>query len=93
MPISPIVPAGLAAGASSVQSAGEAFAEAFASLIDRAASLERAAESQASSLARGGGDVAQALLALQEASLGIEAMAAVRDRVVSAYQALINMPV
>lgn len=93
MPISPIAAPGRADQAVGTQRAAEAFAEAFASLVDRAVSLERAAESQVSSLARGSGDVAQALVALQEASLGVEVMAAVRDRVVSAYQALITMPV
>lgn len=93
MPVVPIGPVGAAAEASSPQQVGQAVAGLFEALVQRAAALERAAESEVARLARGEGDVGQAMLTLQEAALGIGILAQVRDRVLAAYQQLMSMPV
>jgi flagellar hook-basal body complex protein FliE len=93
MPVEPVGPVGAAPGPSSPQQVGQAVAGLFERLVEQAAQLERAAESEAARLARGEGDVARAMLALQEAALGIGILAQARDRVLAAYQQLMSMPV
>jgi len=75
-------------GAAQTPQAG--FGGLLSGLIGQAEGLEHQAEGQVGQLAAGTGDIAQTMLSLQEATLSIGFLAQVRDRVVSAYQALMS---
>jgi len=57
-------------------------------------SLQKSASAQASAFARGeSDDLVQVMIAGQKASVGFQALTQVRNRVVSAYQDIMNMPI
>ena len=50
-------------------------------------------EAQASNLANGNADVLDLVTAVAETELAVETLVTVRDRVISAYQDILNMPI
>lgn len=57
-------------------------------------SLQQSSSAQASAFARGeSDDLVQVMIASQKASVGFQALTQVRNRVVSAYQDIMNMPI
>jgi len=81
-----LIPLGPTGTANAGTSSG--FASMLAGVLGQAEGLEQQAEMQVTQLADGTGDIAKAMLTLQEASLAVGVLAQVRDRVVSAYQSL-----
>lgn len=52
-----------------------------------------ATETQATNLANGNADVLDLVTAVAETELAVETLVTVRDRVISAYQDILNMPI
>jgi len=52
-----------------------------------------ATEAQATNLANGNADVLDLVTAVAETELAVETLVTVRDRVISAYQDILNMPI
>jgi flagellar hook-basal body complex protein FliE len=92
-PISLLPPVSLGAPTPVVQAPGQGFAQVLGNFVSQAATMEQGADAQVARLAGGDGDVAKAMIALQEAGLAVGLLAQIRDRIVSAYQSLMSMPV
>lgn len=71
------------------------FAELLQGSIDAVANAQAKASDMAAALERGDKDVTlpEVMIALQKASLSFQAMTEVRNRLVSAYQDIMNMPI
>ncbi|GBE43040.1 flagellar hook-basal body protein FliE [bacterium BMS3Bbin10] len=52
-----------------------------------------AMEAQAANLSTGNGDVLDLVTAVAETELAVESLVTIRDRVISAYQDILNMPI
>ncbi|MEM6666564.1 MAG: flagellar hook-basal body complex protein FliE [Pseudomonadota bacterium] len=87
--------AGGAAGA--LPGATEAGGDGFASMLKDAAEgvveRGRATDQIMQSAAQGQGDMVNVVTAIAESELTVQTMVSVRDRVISAYQEIMNMPV
>lgn len=87
-----------ASGAQGAESANAADATGFADLlkasIDGVNKSQAAATEMAAALERGDANVGlpEVMIALQKASLSFQAMTEVRNRLVTAYQEIMNMP-
>jgi flagellar hook-basal body complex protein FliE len=87
-----------ASGAQGPESANAADATGFADLlkasIDGVNKTQAAASEMAAALERGDANVGlpEVMIALQKASLSFQAMTEVRNRLVTAYQEIMNMP-
>ena len=71
------------------------FAELLQSSIDAVNRAQASASDMAAALERGDSSVAlpEVMIAMQKASLSFQAMTEVRNRLVSAYQEIMNMPI
>lgn len=96
MAIAPITPAA-AAGAYQRVQAGPAASQGFGGALERAlqgvVDAGHGAEGQAMQALAGGGDLTHVVTAVSKAELALQAATAVRDRVVSAYQDIMRMPI
>ena len=74
---------------------GGQFANLLSSSIDKVNENQQTAAELAEAFERGADDVtlAEVMIAMQKASLSFQAMTEVRNRLVSAYQEIMNMPV
>ena len=61
--------------------------------IDSTAEVGKKAEMKASDLASGRTDIVDLVTAVAETEVAVETMVTVRDRVISAYQEILNMPI
>src|SRR4051812_42324600 len=68
------------------------FGNALKSAVQAVDRTQRSAESAASDFELGKGDLSSAVLALQTAQVSFKAMTEARNRVVRAYQDIMNMP-
>ena len=82
-----------AAQAATGQSGGASFADALSSAMKDAVGTMHAGEVAASQGAAGHGDVVQVVNAVTAAELTLETVVAIRDRVISAYQDIMKMPI
>lgn len=79
-------------GAASSASGG--FAQALANAVDQTNNALQSADQMASTYAAGGPvSIDQLMVAEQQASLSLDLVVQVRDRVVSAYQSIMNMQI
>lgn len=69
------------------------FADMVETAITNAIETGGAAEAKVTELASGNGDVVDLVTAVAETELAIQSMVTVRDRVISAYQDILNMPI
>jgi len=71
------------------------FASTLKSMIDEVNQTQQHAASMAKSFETGGSDtdLAQVMIAMQKANLSFQAMTQVRNKLVAAYQDVMNMPV
>jgi flagellar hook-basal body complex protein FliE len=89
----------MAAQARRIESGQEAepgqFSQLLASSIDKVNETQQSASAMAEAFERGSEDVtlAEVMIAMQKASLSFQAMTEVRNRLVSAYQEIMNMPI
>lgn len=95
----PLVAAGAAAAYRAVQGLGEAsregagFGEALTRAVQGAIGQGRAADAASTAALSGQGGVTDMVLAISRAELALQTATAVRDRVVSAYQDVMRMPI
>ena len=82
-------------GETDPQADGSQFATLLANSIDKVNENQQAATALAEAFERGADDVtlAEVMIAMQKASLSFQAMTEVRNRLVSAYQEIMNMPI
>ena len=81
-----------AAQAGATQGAGS-FSDALASAVKSAESTLHAGEAASAQGAAGKGDIVQVVNAVTAAELTLETVVAIRDRVISAYQDIMKMPI
>jgi len=81
-----------AQGAAPIKDGAE-FANVLKSTLENVQATGQAAETKATDLASGRADMVDVVTAVAETELAVESMVAVRDRVISAYQELMNMPI
>ncbi|MCG8445559.1 MAG: flagellar hook-basal body complex protein FliE [Hyphomicrobiales bacterium] len=79
-------------GTAGAQSDG-GFGEALADAMQNALETGRQTEMQAQSLARGDGEMVNVVTAVAETEMAMQTLVTVRDRVISAYQEIMNMPI
>lgn len=73
--------------------AGETFGTALDHAISGAVSLGNHAESAAMQAVAGHGDITSVVTAVSRAELALQAATAIRDKVVTAYQTIMSMPI
>jgi len=69
------------------------FGEIVETMLSNVAKTGNAAEMQGQNVATGNGDVLNLVTAVAETELAVETLVTVRDRVISAYQDILNMPI
>ncbi len=81
-------------GSPQIQGAGT-FAELMSDAVNRVNDQQQEAASAAGAFARGepGTELAEVMLSLNKAQVSFQAMAEVRNRLVSSYQDIMNMPI
>jgi flagellar hook-basal body complex protein FliE len=82
-----------AAQSAAAQGLNGSFSDALASAVKDAANTMHAGEAAATQGAAGKGDVVQVVNAVTAAELTLETVVAIRDRVISAYQDIMKMPI
>ncbi|MEC9369634.1 MAG: flagellar hook-basal body complex protein FliE [Pseudomonadota bacterium] len=70
-----------------------AFASLVQSAMESVTEAGKAAEMKSAELAVGKGDVLDVVTAVAETEVALEALVTVRDRVISSYQDILNMPI
>ncbi|WP_375459909.1 flagellar hook-basal body complex protein FliE [uncultured Enterovirga sp.] len=83
--------AGAALGAAS--GAGGGFGQFLSQAIEGVASSGKAAEAQATSAATGKSNLVDVVTAVAESETALQTLVAVRDRVISAYEEIMRMPI
>jgi flagellar hook-basal body complex protein FliE len=73
--------------------AGASFGAALSRAMDQAVEIGRSADAAATAALTGQGSVTEVVLAVSRAELALQTAVAVRDRVVSAYQEIMRMPI
>jgi flagellar hook-basal body complex protein FliE len=86
-----IAPAGSAATSPTTPTAG--FGEALTRMLQSASDSEDHANAAVGSMLDGSGEVHDAMIALQRAELSLQLTVQVRNKLVSAYQDIMRMPV
>lgn len=85
---------GIAAGAPAAKAADPgAFANLVQSAMENVTETGKAAEAKSAELAAGKSDVLDVVTAVAETEVALEALVTVRDRVISSYQDILNMPI
>jgi len=74
-------------------SAGPDFGKLLAESLDTVVATGNAADSKAIGLVNGQGNMVDVVTAVAETELAIESMVTVRDRVISAYEEIMRMPI
>ena len=72
---------------------GTEFSDIVESVLSNVMKSGAATETQAAKLANGNADVLDLVTAVAETELAVETLVTVRDRVISAYQDILNMPI
>jgi flagellar hook-basal body complex protein FliE len=85
----------LGTGGGAAPAAGGAgdFANLLAQSLDGVVDAGKAADSKAMGLVGGQGNVVDVVTAVAETELAVESMVAIRDRVISAYEEIMRMPI
>ncbi|MCU0887901.1 MAG: flagellar hook-basal body complex protein FliE [Rubritepida sp.] len=84
---------GAAANALAQSPAGQGFGAALERAVGAAIETGRAADTQSNAALSGQGGVTDVVLAISRAELALQTATAVRDRVVTAYQDVMRMPI
>jgi flagellar hook-basal body complex protein FliE len=86
---------GAEAGTAINRSGGSEFSNLFKGAVDKVNQTQQSAEKLATAFEKGdpGTDVAQVMLAMQKANLSFQAITQVRNKLVNAYQEIMNMQV
>jgi flagellar hook-basal body complex protein FliE len=86
-------PGGADALAAGADASGQNFASALQDAVKNAVGTMRAGESAAADAAAGKGDIVQVVNSVTAAELTLQTVVAIRDRVISAYQDIMKMPI
>lgn len=70
-----------------------AFSDMVQQAVDSVSQSGQAAETKAAELATGNADIVDLVTAVAETELALETLVSVRDRVITAYQEILNMPI
>lgn len=81
------------AGATGASSGPSGFAQVLGGVLENAMQAGKTSEAAAVQAAAGKADVAGVVTAINNAELALETVVAVRDRVISAYQEIMRMPI
>ena len=74
-------------------SGGPSFGELLRSATTNVLEAGRKADAQAATMASGKGNVVDVVTAVAETEVAVETMVAVRDRIISAYEEIMRMPI
>jgi|SRR5215510_1847679 len=74
-------------------SAGPSFSELLRNAASQVLDAGRKTDAQAQAMASGKGNVVDVVTAVAETEVAVETMVAVRDRVISAYEEIMRMPI
>ena len=74
-------------------SGGPSFGELLRSATTNVLEAGRKADAQAATMASGKGNVVDVVTAVAETEVSVETMVAVRDRIISAYEEIMRMPI
>jgi flagellar hook-basal body complex protein FliE len=80
-------------GAAAGAAPGATFGDLLSNVLNDASTSGRAAEAKASELMKGKGDIVDVVTAVNAAEMSLETVVAIRDRVISAYQDIMRMPI
>jgi flagellar hook-basal body complex protein FliE len=72
---------------------GASFGDLLSGVMNDAVAAGKAAEAKTASLLQGKGDLVDVVTAVNAAEMTLETVVAVRDRVISAYQDIMRMPI
>ena len=72
---------------------GNDFASFLAESVQGVVDAGRAADAKAMSLVNGTGDIVDVVTAISQTEMAVETMVTVRDRVISAYEEIMRMPI
>ena len=72
---------------------GESFGTALSNALDSAVQTGQQADAQAAQGLNGQGDLTQIVTSVTQAQLALQTSVALRDRMVEAYQSIMNMPI
>lgn len=72
---------------------GESFSELVKGAVNNVENAGKKAESLASDMAAGKADLVDLVTAVSETEVAVETLVTVRDRVITAYQEIMNMPI
>lgn len=78
--------------ASSAGAASSSFADLVRNSLDHTIDQQRAAEVQAAGAVSGRGDLTSVVTSVAEAEVALQAVVAIRDRVIEAYKEVLRMP-
>jgi flagellar hook-basal body complex protein FliE len=81
------------AGAGATPSAGQSFGTMLADAMHTVVDSAKRADTQAMAAAHGHADLVDVVTAVTESQTAIQALVGVRDRVISAYQQIMQMPI
>ena len=84
---------GLVQKPSAAKAGGQAFGALLQNVLTNAAAAGRQAETQAVAAATGKADIVDVVTAVAESEAAMETLVAVRDRVISAYEEIMRMPI
>lgn len=82
-----------AASATTTAAPGASFSDLLSGVMNDAMTSGKAAETKASGLMKGQGDLVDVVTAVNKAELSLETVVAIRDRVIAAYQDIMRMPI
>jgi flagellar hook-basal body complex protein FliE len=74
-------------------SGGQSFGELLRTAVSNVVESGRQADTQAQAMAAGKANVVDVVTAVAETEVAVEAMVAVRDKVISAYEEIMRMPI
>lgn len=72
---------------------GGGFAQVLAEAVQGVVESGRAADAKAMDLVNGNGDIVDVVTAISQTEIAMETMVTVRDRVISAYEEIMRMPI
>jgi len=84
---------GSAAGLGGAKPGGEDFGAMLRGALDSIQSSAKAADGQAVAMAKGNANVVDVVTAVAETEVAIDALVAVRDRVIQSYEEIMRMPI
>lgn len=82
-----------AASSATASAPGSSFGDLLSGVMNDAMSSGKVAETKATGLMKGQGDLVDVVTAVNAAELSLETVVAIRDRVISAYQDIMRMPI